>query len=67
MSAFLLLGNLEVARGSLDRAASNYQRGLQSNPRDVKLYIGLGTLLESKKQWQQAEDCYKKALEIRKA
>ena len=37
---------------------------LQSNPRDIRIYVALGSLLETRNQWQEAEDLYKKALEI---
>ena len=45
-------------------AAVAYQRALQDNPNDVRLYVGLGSVLEARNDWQQAEDLYKKALEI---
>jgi len=37
---------------------------LQANPRDIRIYVALGSLLETRNQWQEAEDLYKKALEI---
>jgi len=48
----------------VDQAIAGYQRAMQSNPRDVRIYISLASLLETRGDWQQAEDLYKKALAI---
>jgi Flp pilus assembly protein TadD len=59
-----MLARAQVAKGSVDQAIAGYQRAMQSNPRDVRIYISLASLLETRGDWQQAEDLYKKALAI---
>ena len=59
-----MLSSAQVARGSVDQAISNYERALQANPRDLRVYISLASLMETRGQWQQAEDLYRKALAI---
>jgi tetratricopeptide (TPR) repeat protein len=61
----LLLSSVQVSRGSVDQAIGGYQRALQSNPRDVRLYVSLGSLLETRNEWEQAEGYYQKALDIK--
>ena len=48
----------------MDQAIGEYQRALQNNPRDQRLYISLGSLFESRGEWQQAEDQYHRALQV---
>jgi tetratricopeptide (TPR) repeat protein len=48
----------------VDQAIASYRTALQSNPRDVRIYLALGSLLETRNQWQEAEDLYQKALQI---
>lgn len=62
--AFMFLATTETARGSADQALANYQRGIRENPKDVRLYVLLGTLLEGKGEWQKAEDEYQHALAV---
>ena len=62
--AFLMLARTQVAQGSVDKAIAGYQRAMQANPRDVRIYISLASLLETRGDWQQAEDLYKKALAV---
>ena len=59
-----MLASTEASHGSADDAIANYQRALQQNPRDPRTYIFLGSLLEARGDWQQAEDLYRKALQI---
>jgi tetratricopeptide (TPR) repeat protein len=61
--ALLLLANAEVARGAVDQAIATYKRGLQDNPREVRLYVALAHVLEGR-DWQQSEDFYQKALQV---
>jgi tetratricopeptide (TPR) repeat protein len=63
-AAVLLLGSIQVARGSVDRAIATYQNAIKNNPGDPRLYAGLGGAYEAHQDWQQAQDAYKKALEI---
>jgi len=62
--AVLLLGETEAARGAVDQAIANYQRGIQDNPREVTLYVSLAGLLERRGDWQHAEELYQKALQV---
>ena len=62
--ALLKLGQVQVARGSVDNGIATYQRSLQDNPREASFYILLGELYESKKDWEKAKESYQKALEI---
>jgi len=64
VAAVLLLGSIQVARGSVDQAISTYQNAIKNNPGDHHLYAGLGGAYEAHQNWQQAQDAYKKALEI---
>jgi len=45
-------------------AIAGYQRARQTNPRDARLYVALGSLQETQGQWQQAETNYRQALQI---
>jgi tetratricopeptide (TPR) repeat protein len=64
VTAFLMLSSVQVSLGSVDQAIAGYHSALQANPRDIRIYVALGSLLETRNQWQEAEDLYKKALEI---
>jgi tetratricopeptide (TPR) repeat protein len=48
----------------VDQAIAGYRSALLSNPRDIRIYVALGSLLETRNQWEEAEDLYKKALQI---
>jgi Flp pilus assembly protein TadD len=48
----------------VDQAIANYKTALQTSPRDVRTYVLLGTQLEARNQWQEAEALYQKALQI---
>src|SRR5207302_9247697 len=62
--ALLKLGQVEVAQGSVDQAIATYQRSLKNNPREIRFYILVGELYESKQDWEKAKQMYQKALEI---
>lgn len=62
--ATLFLANVLVSQGLVDQAIATYQRALVANPGDARIYVALGGLFETRDQWQQAEDQYKKALQI---
>jgi tetratricopeptide (TPR) repeat protein len=62
--ALLKLGQVQVAEGSVDAALQTYQNSLHGSPEDVKFYILMGELYESKKDWTQAKNAYQKALEL---
>ena len=60
VNAFLMLSSVQISRGSVDQAIAGYRSPLPSNPRDIRIYVALGSLLETRDQWQEAEDLYKK-------
>jgi tetratricopeptide (TPR) repeat protein len=62
--ALLKLGQVQVAEGSADQAIATYQQSLKDNPREVRFYILIGELCESKRDWEKAKQMYQKALEI---
>jgi len=63
--ALIKLGEVQAARGSVDRAIATYQQSLTDSPREPSLYILLGELYESKQDWAKATEAYQKALEIK--
>jgi tetratricopeptide (TPR) repeat protein len=62
--ALLKLGQVQVAKGSVDDGIATYQRSLKDNPREASFYILMGELYESKQAWDKAKESYQKALEI---
>ena len=60
----MFLANAEASQGSVDQAIANYQRAIQDNPKDVRLYVFLGNLFEARGNWQQAQDEFQKALQV---
>ena len=65
VNAFMLLANVQVSKGSVQQAIENYEKALEANPqRRAPLRCRSGGLYETQNQWQQAEDHYKKALQI---
>jgi tetratricopeptide (TPR) repeat protein len=63
--AVMKLGRVQVEKGSTDEAIATYQRSLQGNPRDPMFYILLGELYESKHDFENAKQAYRKALDLR--
>lgn len=59
-----LLAQAQTAQGANDRAIATYQRAIQANPRDVRLYVEVGVLYERQGNWQQAQSLYQKALQV---
>jgi tetratricopeptide (TPR) repeat protein len=59
-----MLASVQVSRGSVDQAIAGYQKALAANPRDLRVYVALASLLETRNEWQEAEDLYQKALQI---
>jgi tetratricopeptide (TPR) repeat protein len=62
--AWVKLGHVQAARGATEEAIATVQRALQDNLRANALHILAGQLFESKQDWERAQDCYRKALEI---
>jgi len=63
--ALAKLGRVQVAKGSIDDAIATYQKSAYDNPRESVFYILLGTLYESKHDWEKAKQAYQKALDIK--
>jgi len=64
MDAFLLLAQVQAAQGSIDRAVASYERSIQRNPRDARMYVMLGALEETRGNWQKAQELDQKALQV---
>jgi tetratricopeptide (TPR) repeat protein len=62
--ALLKLGQVQAAEGHADEAIATHQQSLKDNPRDIRFYILIGSLFESKKDWDSAKEYYQKALAI---
>ena len=62
--AIAALGQIEVARGSVDEGIARYRQALLQNPQELRFYVLLGILLESKGEWQEAERIYQRALQL---
>jgi Flp pilus assembly protein TadD len=55
---------VQLRRGSADKAIATYERCIQENPRELRTYVLLGPLEESRGNWQKAQELYQKALKI---
>jgi tetratricopeptide (TPR) repeat protein len=65
LEAFILLAEVQVQRGGVERAVATYERAIAENPRDVRGYMMLGSLEESRrKNYQRARELYEKALQV---
>lgn len=62
--AIFLLAQVQQQKGSLDDAKASFELLRQKNPRDPRAYSFLGMVDEAQHDWQQAQDQYKKALDI---
>jgi tetratricopeptide (TPR) repeat protein len=63
-NALVMLGQVQIAKGSAGQAVATYEHALQDNPRDISFYILLGDLYNSQHDLDKAEDAYHKALAI---
>jgi len=48
----------------VDRPKVPWRRALESNPKDIRIYVYLESLLQSRGDWQYAEDLCQRALQI---
>ena len=62
--ALLKLGQVQAAEGHADQAIATHLQSLKDNPRDIRFYVLIGALYESKKDWDSAKEYYQKALAI---
>jgi Flp pilus assembly protein TadD len=63
--ALLKLAEVQIARGSKDEAIATCVNSLKEHPDEPSFYVLLGELYESKKDWENAEQMYQKALKLR--
>src|SRR5271170_8115294 len=52
---YALLANIDLARGSLDKAEADLRSAIQANPRNVANYLALARLYQKQGDWQQAK------------
>ena len=64
MEAFAILGQVQVAAGSLDDAIKSWEVWMQKNPKDVRPYIMISGLEQTRNNWQKAQQMLQKAMEI---
>jgi cellulose synthase operon protein C len=58
----IMLGEVQAAAGRTDEAIATYRQSLQSHPNEVRFYLLLGDLYQSKQDWTNAENSYQKSL-----
>jgi Flp pilus assembly protein TadD len=59
------LGRMQMLQDKLDKAAQSWLTLAQKDPRNPQPYVLLGTLEDSRNNWQKAQEYYQKALQIR--
>jgi tetratricopeptide (TPR) repeat protein len=64
MEAFAVLGQVQLASGSLDDAVKSWEAWMQKNPKDIRPYIMLSSLEQMRNNWQKAQQLLQKATEI---
>jgi tetratricopeptide (TPR) repeat protein len=64
LDAITLLSKVEMARGEGDQAVATAYKTIDNNPRNVTAYFFAGTLEELRGRRQEAEDVYRKALQV---
>lgn len=62
--AVIKLGEVEAAKGEVDRAIATYQQAIKDRPRNANFNVLLGELYESKRDWKSAQAAYQKALDL---
>lgn len=65
VGAQLRLIQVQTARGAKDQAIATCKGALANNPNEPSLYIMLGDLDRSRKDWTGAADAYQKALALK--
>jgi tetratricopeptide (TPR) repeat protein len=64
LNALFVLGQTQQETGRLEEAAIIYQRLIRERAKEVKPYVALGVLEESRGNWQHAEELYKQSLDL---
>jgi tetratricopeptide (TPR) repeat protein len=62
--ALVKLGMVQSERGAMDQALQTYLDGAKTNPKVVAFYLLAGGIYQGKQDWGQAQEQYKKVLEI---
>jgi cellulose synthase operon protein C len=62
--ALVKLGAVQHERGATDQALQTYLDGAKTNPKEIAFYLLAGSIYESKQDWDNAKQQYRKALEI---
>jgi tetratricopeptide (TPR) repeat protein len=65
--ALIKLGEVQTASGHADLALATYQQSVQEHPREANFYILMGQLYEARQDWNNAQNSYQKALELKPA
>jgi len=63
--ALIKLGHIQASSGETDQAIAMYEKSLKDHPRQPGVYILLGQLYDSKREWKKAEDAYQNALALK--
>jgi tetratricopeptide (TPR) repeat protein len=61
---WLRIGDLQLRRGRIDDAASDYQRGLAAHPDDYRLLTAMAKLEGARHEWQKAIDFGERAVAV---
>jgi tetratricopeptide (TPR) repeat protein len=62
--AFELLGRVEVKQGKAEQALATSHEWIERNPTSARAYLLTGSLEESRENWKEAEQLYRKAIEL---
>jgi len=63
--ALIRLGEVQIASGHTDLALATYQQSVKDHPREAGFYVLMGQLYETRQDWQNAQNAYQKALELK--
>ncbi|MGH9641025.1 MAG: tetratricopeptide repeat protein [Terriglobales bacterium] len=64
MEAYAVLGQVQLASGSLDDAVKSWNIWMQKNPKDIRPYIMISSLEQTRNNWQKAQEMLQKAMAI---
>jgi tetratricopeptide (TPR) repeat protein len=59
-----MLAELDQLEGNRDSAMRNYEKALEHNPNDFRIYCGLGELYFSMDNVEEAFQCFKKSMKL---
>jgi tetratricopeptide (TPR) repeat protein len=62
--ALVKLGAVQSERGATDQALQTYLDGSKANPKEIAFYLLAGGIYQSKQDWDNAKQQYRKVLEI---